>query len=93
MLFSNFNYLSLFCYIKHISLQAQTKLHNKYKAEIGTRAFREFIIPLKKALLVPLSLSLSLSLPLPLPVLAQFYFLFIRKKKEFCLVLSLLAMN
>ena len=49
-----------------------------------TRAFREFIIPLKKASLLPLflslSLSLSLSLPLPLHVLAQFYFLFIRKK-------------
>ena len=42
-----------------------------------TRAFREFIIPLKKAPLLPLSLSL----PLPLPVLAQFYFLSIRKKK------------
>ena len=41
-----------------------------------TRAFREFIIPLKKAPLLPLSLSP----PLPLPVLAQFYFLFIRKK-------------
>ena len=54
-----------------------------------TRAFREFIIPLKKAPLLPLSLSL----PLPLPCLAQFYFLFIRKIKEFCLVLSLLAMN
>ena len=57
---------------------------------IVTRAFREFIIPLKKAPLLPLSLSL----PLPLPVLPQFYFLFIRKRREeFCLVLSLLAMN
>ena len=42
-----------------------------------TRAFREFIIPLKKAPLLPLSLSF----PIPLPVLAQFYFLFIGKKR------------
>ena len=40
----------------------------------------------------PPLLSLSLPLPFPLPVLAQLSFLFIRKKK-FCLVLSLLAMN
>ena len=46
------------------------------KNTIITRAFREFIIPLKKAPLLPLSLSLLL----PLPVLAQFYFLSIRKK-------------
>ena len=46
-------------------------------SHLKTRPFREFIIPLKKATLLPLSLSL----PLPLPVLAQFYFLFSRKKK------------
>ena len=58
----------------------QTTWHNNgLQLQNETRAFREFIIPLKKATLLPLSLSL----PLPLPVLAQFYFLFIRKKRNF----------
>ena len=51
-------------------------MNSSNKNSMNTRAFREFIIPLKKAPLLPLSLSL----PLPPPVLAQFYFLFTRKK-------------
>ena len=69
------------------SIKTSTRIHETIIENIGyterkimtpyvTRAFREFIIPLKKAPLLPISQSR----PLPLPVLAQFYFLFIRKK-------------
>ena len=56
-----------------------------------TRAIREFIIALKKApSLLPLSLYLFLFLFL---FLHNFISFSLEKKKEFCLVLSLLSMN
>ena len=81
---------------KTINQTIQKSNVQQMTAPMTTKALRDFKIPQKK-LYAPPPLSLSLSLLLPLyyillPVLAQLSFLFIRDK-EFCLVLSHLAVN